>query len=84
MRNTIKGFERREHNNLVSCCVNGDRRFLHDVTKDNIRNVGQKSRTNPSLRQQKTHFCLPTKVRFLNDVCLRQMILASPSDDCLA
>jgi len=28
--------------------------------------------------QQKTHFCLPTKVRFLNDVCLRQMMLASP------
>jgi len=26
----------------------------------------------------KTHFCLPTKVRFLNDVCLRQMMLASP------
>ena len=23
-----------------------------------------------TLRQQKTHFCLPTKVRFLNDVCL--------------
>ena len=31
-----------------------------------------------SLRQQETHFCLPTKVRFLNDVCLRQMMLASP------
>ena len=28
--------------------------------------------------QQKTHFCMPTKVRFLNDVCLRQMMLASP------
>ena len=28
--------------------------------------------------QQKTHFCLSTKVRFLNDVCLRQMMLASP------
>ena len=27
------------------------------------------------LRQQKTHFCLPTKVRFLNDACLRQMML---------
>ena len=41
------------------------------------------------LRQQKTHFCLPTKVRFLNDVCLRQMMLsppmmtASPNDVCL-
>ncbi len=39
--------------------------------------------------QQKTHFCLPTKVRFLNDVCLQQMMLASPmmtatpSDVCL-
>ena len=39
--------------------------------------------------QQKTHFCLPTKVRFLNDVCLRQMMLAtpmmtaSPNDVCL-
>ena len=28
--------------------------------------------------QQKTHVCLPTKVRFLNDVCLRQMMLALP------
>ena len=28
--------------------------------------------------QQKSHFCLPTKVRFLNDVCLRQMMLALP------
>ena len=42
-----------------------------------------------TLRQQKTHFCLPTKVRFLNDVCLRQMMLAppmmtaSPNDVCL-
>ena len=39
--------------------------------------------------QQKTHFCLPTKVRFLNDVCLWQMMLAtpvmtaSPNDVCL-
>ena len=31
--------------------------------------------------QQKTHFCLPTKVRFLNDVCLRQMMWASPNDE---
>ena len=30
--------------------------------------------------QQKTHFCLVTKVRFLNDVCLRQMMLATPND----
>ncbi len=58
------GFERSEQNNTVRCFVNGDRRFLHDVTKDNIRNVGQKSRTNPSLRQQKRNFCLP-KVPFL-------------------
>ena len=34
----------------------------------------------PRARQQKTHFCLPTKVRFLNDVCLRQMMTASPND----
>ena len=33
-----------------------------------------------SLRHQKTHFCLVTKVRFLNDVCLRQMMLATPND----
>ena len=32
------------------------------------------------LWQQKTHFCLPTKVRFLNDVCLRQMMTATPND----
>ena len=31
-----------------------------------------------ALKQQKTHFCLVTKVRFLNDVCLWQMMLASP------
>ena len=47
------GFERSEQNNTVRCFVNGDRRFLHDVTKDNIRNVGQKSRTNPSLLYSK-------------------------------
>ena len=29
---------------------------------------------------KKTHFSLPTKVRFLNDVCLRQMMTASPND----
>ena len=34
----------------------------------------------PRLHQQKTHFCLPTKVRFLNDVCLRQMMTVSPND----
>jgi len=28
----------------------------------------------------KTHFCLPTKVTFFNDVCLRQMMTASPND----
>ncbi len=33
-----------------------------------------------SPHQQKTHFCLPTKVRFLNDVCLRQMMTASTND----
>ena len=30
------------------------------------------------ISQKKAHICLPTKVRFLNDVCLRQMMLASP------
>ena len=34
--------------------------------------------TSRRVHQQKTHFCLPTKVRFLNDVCLRQMMLATP------
>ena len=33
-----------------------------------------------ALSQQKTHFCLVTKVRFLNDVCLRQMMTATPND----
>ena len=32
------------------------------------------------LHQQKTHFCLVTKVRFLNDVCLQQMMMATPND----
>lgn len=30
--------------------------------------------------QQKQNICLPTNVLFLNDVCLRQMMLASPND----
>ena len=34
----------------------------------------------PRAGQQKTHFCLVTKVRFLNDVCFRQMMTASPND----
>lgn len=34
------------------------------------------------LRQQKTHFRLMTKVRFLNDVFLRQMMTASPFLRC--
>ena len=46
-------------------------------TSDPVRDRGFESH---SLRQQKTHFCLPTKVRFLNDVCLRQMMTASPND----
>ena len=35
---------------------------------------------NPPSPTKKTHFCLVTKVRFLNDVCLRQMMWASPND----
>ena len=35
---------------------------------------------NPPSPTRKKHFCLPTKVRFLNDVCLRQMMLAPPND----
>ena len=30
------------------------------------------------LFHQKSHFCLLTKVAFLNDVCPRQMMLAKP------
>ena len=33
-----------------------------------------------ALRQQKSLICLPTKVRFLNDVFPRQMITATPND----
>ncbi|MBQ8268833.1 MAG: hypothetical protein IJZ24_04025, partial [Clostridia bacterium] len=40
-----------------------------------------------SMPQQKTHFCLPTKVRFLNDVCQSsqselygKMMTATPND----
>ena len=47
----IKGVERSEQNNPVSCFVNGDRRFLRNVTLNLIQNVEQKSRTNP-LRQK--------------------------------
>ena len=43
----MRGIERSEQNNPVSCFVNGDRRFLRDVTSDKIPNVEQKSRTTP-------------------------------------
>ena len=35
-----RGFERSKQNNPVSYFVNGDHRFLPDITKDKIRNVG--------------------------------------------
>ena len=34
--------------------------------------------SNPTPSANKTHFCRQTKVRFFNDVCLRQMMLALP------
>ena len=34
LRDLIKGVERSEQNNPVSCFVNGDRRILRDVTKN--------------------------------------------------
>jgi hypothetical protein len=43
----MRGIERSEQNNPVSCFANGDRRFLRDVTSDKIPNVEQKSRTIP-------------------------------------
>ena len=43
----MRGIERSEQNNPVSCFANGDRRFLRDVTLDKIPNVEQKSRTTP-------------------------------------
>ena len=50
---TIKGFERSEQNNPVSCFENGDRSFLRNITKMEIQNVEQKTRTNPSLSANK-------------------------------
>ena len=41
------GVERSEQNNPVSCFVNGDRRILRDVTKNQIQNIEQNSRTTP-------------------------------------
>ena len=35
LRDLIKGVERSEQNNPVSCFANGDRRFLRDVTSKN-------------------------------------------------
>ena len=43
----MRGVERSEQNNPVSCFANGDRRFLRDVTSGKIQNVEQKSRTIP-------------------------------------
>ena len=43
---------------------------------DHIRGEGNE-KSHPR-NQQKENFCLPTKVRFLNDVCPRQMMLAPP------
>ena len=47
------GFERSDKNNTVCCFLSGDRRFLRNITKDKIRNVEQKSRTNPLRRAKK-------------------------------
>ena len=47
LRDLIKGVERSEQNNPVSCFVNGDRRILRDVTKNQIQNIEQNSRTTP-------------------------------------
>ena len=49
----IKGVERSEQNNPVSCFVNGDRRILRDVTSDQIQNIEQNSRTTPLKRRRK-------------------------------
>ena len=56
--------------------------LMSDFSKSLENRLGSRPRgfESHSLRQQKTHFCLPTKVRFLNDVCLRQMMTASPND----
>ncbi len=47
LRDLIKGVERSEQNNPVSCFVNGDRRILRDITKNQIQNIEQNSRTTP-------------------------------------
>ena len=47
LRDLIKGVERSEQNNPVSCFVNGDRRILRDVTKNKIQSIEQNSRTTP-------------------------------------
>ena len=48
--------------------------------RENDYATGEGNEKSHPRNQQKTHFCLPTKVRFLNDVCLRQMMLATPND----
>ena len=47
LRDLIKGVERSEQNNPVSCFVNGDRSFLRDATKNQIQSIEQKARTTP-------------------------------------
>ena len=61
LRDLIKGVERSEQNNPVSCFVNGDRRILRDVTKNQIQSIEQNSRTTPlgSTKIQKGGFAPP-------------------------
>ena len=65
----------------MSCFENGDRSILRNITEKEIQNVEQNTRTNPLRRaNKKTSFVYLTKEVFLNDVCLRQMMSASPND----
>ena len=59
-----------------------DFRWTSATVEDRARSLRETESFCPC--QQKTHFCLPTKVRFLNDVCLRQMMWASPNDNGFA
>ena len=60
LRDLIKGVERSEQNNPVSCFANGDRRILRDVTINLIRNIEQNSRTTPL--GSTTHYHVSDKI----------------------
>ena len=60
LRDLIKGVERSEQNNPVSCFANGDRRILRDVTKkSNPKHRAKFKNDSPRVHQNKKRGLMP-------------------------